>query len=128
MADYYEWFDPHQKRTIADAAPAKERHAFDRGMNAGQSQMTQLLRSGVLDGLQMGAKELGRKVPNQPEFLEAVEKVTQSVLQNHDYRVSIKSEPHSMANMVFQEVNVRPFRVQMGVRFSEQDLWERRWA
>jgi hypothetical protein len=76
----------------------------------------------------MAAKDLGRKVPNQPEFMEAVEKVAAGFSQSHDYRVSFETEPQSMAKMVFQEVVVRPFRVTMGVRFSEQDLWERRYA
>lgn len=126
MTDVYEWFDPHQVRTVAAAAPMREQEARRQGVAAGQAEVSRLLGSEVFTALKLASETLGRQLAHRPEVTEAVSRVADGLRQNTDFTVSFHEEPRSLSKMVVQEVSVRPFRLSYGLRLEPEDLYRRR--
>ena len=126
--DCYEWFDPHEVRAKIPALERKASDSFQSGVYAGQEQSRRFMGGHVGDAIRQASSELGRSVVRQPEFLEALRLLTDGIQHHSDFNVFFERRDDTMAEVVFQEVQVRSFRVTYGASFSQRDLHDRRFA
>lgn len=126
--DCYEWFDPHEVRAKIPALERKASDSFSSGVYAGQEQSRRFMGGHVGDAIRKASSELGRSVVRQPEFIEALRLLTDGLQNNSDFEVRYETRPETMAEIVIQSIQVRPFRVSYGASFSRHDLQDRRFA
>jgi hypothetical protein len=127
MSDVYEWFDPHAVRQIAAAAPARISEARRQGQADGMAEVARLQGSMVWKAMEITSDQMGRMLVDHPNVVEAVKVVANGLRQNSEVRVSFEEDIRAMNKMVVQTVDVRPFRLNYGMRVSPEDMYARRF-
>lgn len=123
MMNYYQWFDPHEKRRIADECPAKVREANQSGYAAGQSELNEILRSRAFQGLEIAAESLGKQMAYHENVKRAISTVASGLAQNTDISVSQWERPEKMDRVVELRAFIPSFHLNYAVVLTPEDMY-----
>lgn len=123
VSGVYEWFDPHEKRRVADESPTKVREASQSGYAAGQRELNNILRSRAFQALELAADTLGKQMAYHENVKKAISTVAAGLAKNTDISVKQWERPERMDRVMELRAFVPSFQLNYAVVLEPQDMY-----
>lgn len=123
VSGVYEWFDPHERRRVADESPTKIREASQSGYAAGQKELNKILRSRAFQGLELAAETLGKQMAYHENVKKAISTVASGLAQNTEITVRRWERPERMDCVMELRAFVPSFQLNYAVVLEPQDMY-----